>query len=38
MECNNELKIRFLAELFLHLSDAEQEEIISLIISILSGK
>ena len=35
---NPELKLRFLAELFTHLSEKEQEEVISLIISILSRR
>lgn len=35
---NHELKLRFLAELYSHLSDDEQDQVISLIISILSKK
>lgn len=35
---NPELQLRFLAELFTHLSEEEQEEVISLIISILSRR
>ena len=35
---NTELKDRFLMELFTHLSEQEQEYIISVIISILSKK
>jgi len=35
---NKELKLRFLAELFTHLSEEEQEQVISLIISILSRR
>lgn len=34
----NEIRLRYLEELFLHLSENEQEEVISLIISILSKK
>ena len=35
---NSELNLRFLAELYTHLSDDEQNQVISLIISILSKK
>lgn len=35
---NTELKVRFIVELFTHLSDQEQDYIISVIISILSAK
>ena len=35
---NPELQLRFLAELFMHLSEEEKEEVISLIISILSRR
>lgn len=35
---NQELQLRFFAELFAHLTDEEKEEVISLIISILSRR
>ena len=38
MNTQDELKLRFLAELYLHLSEDEQEKVISLIVSILSEK
>ena len=38
MSTREELRLRLLAELFTHLSDIDQERIISLIISTLSEK
>ncbi len=38
MSTREELRLRLLAELFTHLSDSDQERIISLIISTLSEK
>lgn len=35
---DNEIRLRYLAELFSHLDENEQEEVISLIISILSER